>query len=69
MLTRSSGRPDRPVPSVSVSPASPGRTARPARALAGMFLVTALALTGCGAGGASETSSSDKGFAQNAEDA
>ncbi|MEY2249033.1 DUF4349 domain-containing protein [Streptomyces sp. BF23-18] len=34
-----------------------------------MFLVTALALTGCGAGGASETSSSDKGFAQNAEDA
>ncbi|MEU9136884.1 DUF4349 domain-containing protein [Streptomyces sp. NPDC048404] len=34
-----------------------------------MFLVTTLALTGCGAADDSETSSSDKGFAQNAEDA
>ncbi len=72
MLTRSSGRPDRsvsPVLSVSpASPASPGRTARPARVLAGMFLVTALALSGCGAADDASTSS-DKGYAQDAGDA
>jgi hypothetical protein len=57
------------VPPVSVSPASPGRTARPARVLAGMFLVTALALSGCGAADDTAGTSSDKGYAQDAGDA